>query len=92
VTVTAFLEQVLNLVEDPAGSSLHPGGWLVLGRYAAPADPLAAAIADLRTVRSGGSAIGEAEAITLLEGAGPGEHSRRAERLAVSGPVRGRTA
>lgn len=51
-------------------ASLRPGGWLVLGRYAAPADPLAGAVADLRTVRGGGTVISEADAIALLEGAG----------------------
>ncbi len=34
-------------------ASLRPGGWLILGRYASPADPLAEAIGNLRTVRGG---------------------------------------
>lgn len=40
-----------------------PVAWLVLGRYAAPADPLAEAIADLRTVRGGGTPLTDEEAI-----------------------------
>ncbi len=34
--------------------ALRPGGWLLPGTFAAPPDPLAQALADLRTVRSGG--------------------------------------
>jgi hypothetical protein len=42
---------VLEAAAPRVAASLRPGGWLVLGRYAAPADRLAEAIADLRTVR-----------------------------------------
>jgi hypothetical protein len=42
----------------------------VLGRYAAPADPLAEAVTELRTVRGGGTALTDDEAIKILELAG----------------------
>ncbi len=61
---------VLEAAAPRVASSLRPGGWLVLGRYAAPADPLAGAIADLRTVRGGGSRLSDEDAVSLLEDAG----------------------
>jgi hypothetical protein len=33
---------------------LRPGGWVVFGLYAAPADPLGAVLTDLRVIRGGG--------------------------------------
>jgi SAM-dependent methyltransferase len=50
--------------------SLRPGGWLVLGRYAAPPEALAEALADLRTVRGGGTPLSDDEAVSLLERGG----------------------
>ena len=50
--------------------SLRPGGWLVVGRYAAPPEPLAEALADLRTVRGGGTPLSDDEAVSLLERGG----------------------
>jgi len=50
--------------------SLRPGGWLVLGRYAAPKEPLPEALADLRTVRGGGTPLSDDEAVALLERGG----------------------
>jgi SAM-dependent methyltransferase len=50
--------------------SLRPGGWLVLGRYAAPQEALPEALADLRTVRGGGTPLSEDDAVALLEGGG----------------------
>lgn len=50
--------------------SLRPGGWLILGRYAAPQDALAEALADLRTVRGGGTPLSNDEAVALLERGG----------------------
>jgi len=61
---------VLEAAAPRVAASLRPGGWLVLGRYAAPADPLAEAIADLRTVRGGGTPLTDEEAVALLERAG----------------------
>jgi len=46
--------------------SLRPGGWLVLGRYAAPREALGEALADLRTVRGGGTPLSEDDAVALL--------------------------
>ena len=59
----------------PAGlrrclEALRPGGWMLAGLYAAPADPLASALVDLRTVRSGGRPYTSAEAARLLTDAG----------------------
>jgi precorrin-6B methylase 2 len=50
--------------------SLRPGGWLILGRYAAPREALAEALADLRTVRGGGTPLSNDEAVALLEQGG----------------------
>jgi SAM-dependent methyltransferase len=50
--------------------SLRPGGWLVLGRYAAPDEPLPEALAELRTVRGGGTPLSDDEAAALLERGG----------------------
>jgi SAM-dependent methyltransferase len=50
--------------------SLRPGGWLVLGRYAAPHEALPEALADLRTVRGGGTPLSEDDAVALLERGG----------------------
>ncbi len=50
--------------------SMRPGGWLVLGRYAAPQEPLPEALAALRTVRGGGTPLSDDEAIALLEHGG----------------------
>jgi SAM-dependent methyltransferase len=50
--------------------SLRPGGWLVLGRYAAPQEALPEALADLRTVRGGGTPLSENDAVALLERGG----------------------
>jgi SAM-dependent methyltransferase len=50
--------------------SLRPGGWLVLGRYAAPDEPLPEALAELRTVRGGGTPLSDDEAVALLERGG----------------------
>ena len=51
-------------------TSLRPGGWLILGRYAAPDDPLADALAELRTVRGGGTMLTDEQGIERLELAG----------------------
>lgn len=50
--------------------SMHAGGWAILGLYARPGDPLADALAELRTVRQGGALITPEEAAELLERAG----------------------
>ena len=50
--------------------SLRPSGWLVLGRYAAPEEPLPEALAELRTVRGGGTPLSDDEAVGLLERGG----------------------
>ena len=50
--------------------SLRPGGWLILGRYAAPQEALPEALADLRTVRGGGTPLSEDDAVALLQQGG----------------------
>jgi len=50
--------------------SLRPGGWLILGRYAAPQEALPEALADLRTVRGGGTPLSEDDAVALLQRGG----------------------
>jgi 2-polyprenyl-3-methyl-5-hydroxy-6-metoxy-1,4-benzoquinol methylase len=37
-----------------AAHATRPGGWVIAGTYAGPADPLSQLLVDLRTVRSGG--------------------------------------
>lgn len=56
----------LPAVLDGCTRALRPGGWVVLGRYAGPPDPLAAVLIDLRVVRSGGHPWRTEEAEALL--------------------------
>jgi SAM-dependent methyltransferase len=49
--------------------ALRPGGWLLLGQFAAPG-ALGSALVALRTARSGGRVLSAAEAENLLTGAG----------------------
>ena len=53
-----------------AVAAMRPGGEIVLGRYTGSDDPLASALGDLRTLRSGGTVLSPARAMTLLENAG----------------------
>ena len=50
--------------------SLRSGGWLILGRYAAPDQPLPQALTALRTLRGGGTPLSDDEAVALLERGG----------------------
>jgi precorrin-6B methylase 2 len=50
--------------------SLRPGGWLVLGRFVVPPDPLAAATTSLRIIRGGGTELGTDDLIGRLGEAG----------------------
>ena len=63
-------EPVLDAAVPRLVRSLMAGGWLVLGRMATPADPLAEATAALRTIRGGGSDFGAARLASALETAG----------------------
>jgi SAM-dependent methyltransferase len=60
----------LDPIFERVHAALRPGGWVIAGLYARPADPLAAALADLRTVRQGGTLQTAQETVALLEGAG----------------------
>ncbi|MEY2514313.1 MAG: hypothetical protein QOJ89_1671 [bacterium] len=51
-------------------AALRPGGWMIAGLYARPDNPLAAALAGLRTVRQGGTQQTAQEIVELLERAG----------------------
>ena len=50
--------------------ALKPGGTIVLGRFDAPADPVARAAERLQTVRGGGASLEADHAIELLREAG----------------------
>jgi precorrin-6B methylase 2 len=68
---TPFLPRAILESSVPVvARSLRPGGWLVLGRYAAPQEALPEALADLRTVRGGGTPLSEDDAVALLEQGG----------------------
>ena len=53
-----------------AVAAMRPGAQIVLGRYAGPDDPVAAALGDLRTIRSGGTLLNGSGTRALLEIAG----------------------
>ena len=53
-----------------AVAAMRPGAQIVLGRYAGVDDPLASALGDLRTIRSGGTLLNPFDTRALLEGAG----------------------
>jgi len=50
--------------------AVRPRGWIVLGRFRTPADPLVAAIDNLRCTRGGGCVLEVKRALELLEHAG----------------------
>ncbi len=50
--------------------ALRPGGWVVLGVFLTPPDPLAQATNALHTIRGGGCVLDEERAAELLEDAG----------------------
>jgi SAM-dependent methyltransferase len=63
-------ESVLEDAMPALYRATRPGGWIVLGRFSPPTNPLAAATAALRTVRGGGADLDTDRAIELLEKAG----------------------
>ena len=69
-----YLRERLPLGFEPALQrsiqALHDGGWLILGAYAGPEDPLAGTLAALRTVRSGGRVLGADESVEMLTATG----------------------
>ena len=62
----AALPAILERVHE----ALRPGGCVVVGIYTRPADPLAAALAELRTLRQGGAVVTPEEVAGALEQAG----------------------
>jgi SAM-dependent methyltransferase len=68
---TFFLDEAA--IEDALPAlfrATRPGGWIVLGRFLPPPDPLAEATGVLRTIRGGGADLDTSRAIELLEKAG----------------------
>lgn len=63
-------EAVLGPVLGRVLAALRPGGWAIVGLYARPEDPLAAALADLRTVLQGGTLHTAQDTAALLQQAG----------------------
>lgn len=63
-------EPVLEAAMPRLHRALRPGGWLVLGRVAAPPDPLAQAVSALRTIRGGGADFDAKRLAAALESAG----------------------
>ena len=60
----------LPAILDRVHEALRPGGCVVVGIYTRPAEPLAAALAELRTVRQGGAVVTPEEVVDALQGAG----------------------
>ena len=50
--------------------AMAPGGWLVVGLFAIPAEPLPGAVAQLRTLRGGGRPWTPGEMVQLMQQAG----------------------
>src|SRR5262249_8737456 len=63
-------EPVLDAALPRVIRSLRPGGWLVLGRMAAPPDPVAEAAFVLKTIRGGGCDFDIKRLTSALEAAG----------------------
>ena len=63
-------EPVLEAAMPRLYRALRPGGWLVLGRMAAPPEPLAQAVSALRTIRGGGTDFDAKRLVLALEGVG----------------------
>jgi 2-polyprenyl-3-methyl-5-hydroxy-6-metoxy-1,4-benzoquinol methylase len=63
-------EQILQDAVAHAVSVMRSDGQIVLGRYTGSDDPLANALGDLRTIRSGGALLGPDDTRRLLEHAG----------------------
>ena len=64
--------QLIPRVFAAAATSLRPGGWLVCGSFAGPADGqrLTQLLTDLRIVRAGGQPWTPAEPLPQIEAAG----------------------
>lgn len=59
-------ERVLPVAVSKIDRALRPGGWIVLGFFTAPPDPVAQATMALRTIRSGGTNLDSKRALSLL--------------------------
>jgi SAM-dependent methyltransferase len=56
--------------------ALRPGGWVVVGRFDPPPDPVARASSALGVVRDGGALLGDDEVLAMLRDAGCAEATR----------------
>jgi SAM-dependent methyltransferase len=65
LTDGALVKGLTNIV-----NAVRPGGWIVLGRFAPPPDPLTEATMTLKTIRSGGGVLSDDRAKDLLQDAG----------------------
>jgi SAM-dependent methyltransferase len=76
--------------------SLRPGGWVVVGRFDPPPDPVARATSALGVVRDGGAALSDDEVLAMLRDAGCVEAARldhgRPVPMGLFGGRRGRPA
>ena len=63
-------ESILADAVSCAVAAMRPGAEIVLGRYMGSDDPLAAALGDLRAIRSGGTLLTADDTRALLEDAG----------------------
>lgn len=63
-------DHVLAAAVERVRAAVAPGGWVVAGTFGSPADPLAAALTELRTVRAGGRPWSADELAQLLRTAG----------------------
>ncbi len=62
--------EIISAALDRTVDALRAGGWAIFGLYAAPPEPLAQALSDLRVIRSGGYPWTPVEAAELLTAAG----------------------
>jgi SAM-dependent methyltransferase len=68
---TVFLsDAALERATARVHAALRRGGWAIFGLYARPDDPLAAAVADLRTVRHGGELRTPEDVAAMMSRAG----------------------
>lgn len=65
-----FTQEALKSAIARVLESLKPGGWIVLGLYMPPPDPLTQATNNLQTVRGGGEMVSSERAVELLKEAG----------------------
>jgi 2-polyprenyl-3-methyl-5-hydroxy-6-metoxy-1,4-benzoquinol methylase len=63
-------DAILDAALARSAALTRPDGWVVLGTFGATGDPLADAVANVRTVRFGGTVLSSPDAIARMERAG----------------------